>query len=116
MEFSQTTRDDVMIVTIKGNITIVNRDQLRGVLDGFIKSNYVKIVLDGGSLGYVDSSGLGVLSIKVKKFKELGGNITFANLSEVLQHELELTRLDQFFNVYDSVEEAVASFKPELTT
>lgn len=110
MELTQRLHDDITIVAIKGNVTIANRDQLRALLDDFIKNNQVKIIIDGTELGYVDSSGLGVLSIKVKKFKELGGNLIFTNLSNVLRHELELTRLDQLFRVTESVEDAILSF------
>ena len=110
MELQKSAQGDITILSVKGNITIANRDQLRSTLDDLLKNKIVQVVIDGTELGYIDSSGLGVLSLKVKKFKEANGNLAFANLSNMLLHELELTRLDQVFSVFDTTAEAISSF------
>ena len=69
------------------------------------------VVVDLGRLDSIGSGGLGALTSGVKALREAGGDIKLANLSERTHNVLVVvTRLDMVFVIYDSAEEAAASF------
>ncbi len=68
-------------------------------------------VVDLGRLNLISSSGVGALVGSAKTLREAGGDLRLANLSERTHNVLVVvTRLDAVFNIFDSVEDAAASF------
>ena len=91
------------------------RGKIKEVLD---KSDWIKekwgwntrIVLDLGSLGFVDSAGLGALIAAHTLSRSRGAAIKLASLTKKLRDALTITKLATVFDVYDSVEAAIKSF------
>jgi anti-sigma B factor antagonist len=69
-----------------------------------------KIVLDVGELQFVDSAGIGALLSLVKNLSASEGEIRLCNVTKQVRGLLELVRVDRFLKIYDSREEAIASF------
>lgn len=93
------------------------RDE-RGILkklDGL--GNYIKfeggrkIILDLSNLEYLSSAGVGVLVGLLKKSKAGAGDFKLCSLQEPIRELFELLRLTSIFEVYPSLDEAVASFR-----
>jgi anti-sigma B factor antagonist len=93
------------------------RAKIKEVLD---KSDWIKekwgwntrIVLDLGSLGFVDSAGLGALISARTTIASRGAEIKLANLTKKMRDALAITKLATVFDLYDSVEAAVNSYPP----
>ena len=93
------------------------RAKVREVLD---KSDWIKekwgwntrIVLDLGQLNFVDSAGLGALISARTSVSARGAAIKLANLTKKMRDALAITKLATVFDLYDSVEAAVASYPP----
>ena len=91
------------------------RGKVKEVLD---KSDWVKekwgwntrIVLDLGSLSFVDSAGLGALITARTAAVSRGAQMKLANLTKKMRDALTITKLATVFDVYDSVEAAVNSY------
>ena len=66
------------------------------------------IVLDMSQVEFVDSSGLGVLVSMVKQLSGVG-EIKLANPGKAVLEMLRLTRMDNVFDIYTSVDEADAA-------
>ena len=96
------------------------RGKIREVLE---KSDWIKqkwgwktrIVLDLGSLSFVDSAGLGALVAAHTSSKSRGTEIKLAHLTKKLRDALTISKLATVFDVYDSVEAAVNSY-PQVET
>jgi anti-sigma B factor antagonist len=69
-----------------------------------------RIVLDLGSLSFVDSAGLGALIAARVSAVSRGAEMKLANLTKKLRDALSITKLVTVFDVYDSVEAAVNSY------
>jgi len=67
-------------------------------------------VLDMGQVTFIDSSGLGVLVGLNRQLIRNGGELRLAALTRAVATVFELTRLHRFFEIYDTMEEAVTSF------
>ena len=68
------------------------------------------IVLDLGGIAHIDSTGLGTLAGLHATAHKAGGNIKLANLNRHLCDVLGVTRLLTIFELFDSAEDAAATF------
>jgi len=110
MSFSIRDDGDITIVTVDGELTVGNRQELKAnVLDRLERGDR-KFLIDFSSSSYIDSSGLGVLVSLSKKIREAGGALRLAGLNEDLRTLFELTKLDTLFQIADTRAAALADF------
>jgi anti-sigma B factor antagonist len=64
-------------------------------------------VIDLGSVGFIDSSGLGSL-VSLLKAMRPGAQVRLANCSSTVGQLLRMTRLDRIFRMYETVDAALA--------
>ena len=69
-----------------------------------------RIVLDLGGVDHIDSIGLGTLAGLHATARKLGGSIKLANLNRRLRDVLGVTRLLTIFELFESAEDAAATF------
>lgn len=69
-----------------------------------------QIVLNLGEVNYIDSGGLGMLVGLYTSARNAGGNVKLAALTKRVDDLLQVTKLLTVFEVYDSVDAAIASF------
>ena len=69
-----------------------------------------QIVLDLGGVGHIDSTGLGTLVGLHASARKAGGGIKLANLNRRLHDLLGITRLLTIFELFDTAEDAAATF------
>ena len=72
-------------------------------------------VLNLGGVSYIDSGGLGTLVGLYTSARAAGGDIKLANLTQRVGDQLQITKLVTVFEVFDSEEKAVNSFKARAT-
>ncbi len=74
-------------------------------------SNLNGFIVDLKELDFIQSSAIGVLLILRKKITVLGKKIVLINANNNITAALELAGLLDFFNIYNSLEEAVNYLK-----
>ena len=103
--------DGIVVVNCAGRLifgdeTAALRDQVRALMkDGS------QIVLNLSGLSYIDSGGLGTLVALYTTARNAGGAIKLARLTQRVGDLLQVTKLLTVFEVYDSEDEAVQSFR-----
>jgi anti-sigma B factor antagonist len=70
-----------------------------------------KFVIVFRDLKFVDSSGIGALLSCLRKSNEGGGDVKLAELTPNVRSLFELVRMDRLFEIFDTREDAIASFK-----
>ena len=70
-----------------------------------------KVIIDLGKADWINSSGIAILIHHWKKFRDIGGSLRLARLTEKIEKILIISKLTTVFDTYDSLEEAIASFK-----
>jgi anti-sigma B factor antagonist len=111
LKHSIRTVGDVVVVDCSGRIIFGEesadlRDTVRMVIT---QSN--RIVLNLGDVNYIDSGGLGTLVALYTTAQNAGGSIKLANLTKRVGDLMQVTKLLTVFEVYDSEEKAVESFR-----
>lgn len=114
MKITETIEQDIAILSISGNImggpeNITLHDQVKVLIAQGLK----KIIIDLKNVKWMNSSGLGVLMACWGSLSREGGNLKLAHVADKVQSLLVVTQLLQFFETYDSVESAKASFAVE---
>ena len=69
------------------------------------------IILDLSQLTFVDSSGLGAFLFCLKRLNQKNGDLNLCGVTKPVRILFELVRLHQIIDIFDTREEALASFK-----
>lgn len=108
MSFSLERNDDVLIVTVDGQLVVTNRQEFKQAILDAVEQGARLVVVDFSTSGYIDSSGLGALVSLSRRLRETGGDLRLVGLNEDLRSLFELTRLDALFPLYASRGDALA--------
>ncbi|HEY1462865.1 MAG TPA: STAS domain-containing protein [Terriglobales bacterium] len=111
LKLNTRTVDGVLVVDCSGRIIFGEESaSLRDTLRDLIPQNK-KIVLNLGQVTYIDSGGLGTLVALYTSARNNGSSIKLANLTQRVGDLLQVTKLLTVFDVYDSEERALESFR-----
>ena len=111
MQLTTETFGDVMVAHTPDELTEDNAVEFLDAFEQAIAAGQVKIVLQMDRSDTYDSGGLTALLDLQDRLRERGGNLKVSGLGDPGRKIFEITRLDQRFDVFDSVINAVASFQ-----
>ena len=100
--------EGVCVVTLAGEIDLATAPRLKSRLVGLLSEGFSRFVVDPSAVSYLDSTGLGVLIAFSRRLPK-DGAIALAHAPSQIAALLELTGLDATFEVFATVDEAVAS-------
>jgi anti-sigma B factor antagonist len=105
-------RGDVVIVYCQGRI--VYRDEAAALsnLVGEVLEHGSKVVLDLSGVSTIDSAGIGELVLLHTWAQARNADLRCASPSPFVRDLLYLTRLDSFFEIHASLNDALAAFQP----
>ena len=105
------TKDDIVVVDCAGRIVFGEESaDLRDTVKMVITQSK-RIILNLSGVTYIDSGGLGTLVALYTSARNNGGSIKLANLTPRVGDLLQVTKLVTIFDVYDSEEKAIESFR-----
>jgi anti-anti-sigma factor len=111
MNVSARQRDGVTILDLKGKLTLGSGEAaLRSTLQDALAAGASKIVINLGAVSTIDSTGVGELVGTYTTVTNRGAKLKLAALPPKLQDILTITQLITVFDVYDTEDEAIASF------
>jgi len=99
---------DAVVIALVGELDINLIEDLRSTFLHVITSSSDRVVVDLGRATFMDSIVLGSLVAAQKRAASTGGWLRLAAPGDNVRHILRLTQLDQVFEVFVSVGEAVA--------
>ena len=74
-----------------------------------VLENHDAVLIDMGSLNFVDSSGLGILLSCLRTMNNKDGQFKLFAMSKPVQALFELVRMHRIFAIYNSLDDAVAA-------
>ena len=102
--------NDVLIAHVQMFLDQVGAENFKYVLTERMKEGE-KVVLDLEKLVNIDNFGLDALLAVAQKALENNSLIKLARVSADMQIVLDITRVYRVFDIYPTIEEAVASFQ-----
>lgn len=85
---------------------------LQDTLDERVAAGELTLVFSLRDVTLISSSGLGALIQFSQEFKSHSGRLALAALHQTGKEVMAITKLDMLFQIFDTVDEAVASFSP----
>jgi len=111
MQIEERTVGDVLILDVKGRITLGEGDELlKDKVNSLLNQGQKKIVLNLAAVPYIDSAGLGEIVRTYTTVSRQGGNLKLLNLTKRITDLLAITKLLTVFETFDSENDAVQSF------
>ncbi len=111
MQITERTVGDVMVLDVKGKITLGEGDEiLKDKVNSLVNQGQRKIVLNLADVPYLDSAGLGEVVRAYTTVSRQGGSLKLLNLTKRITDLLSITKLLTVFETFDSENDAVRSF------
>jgi anti-sigma B factor antagonist len=111
MQIDQRAVGDVVVLDLKGRITMGEGDEmLKDKVNSLANQGHKKIVLNLADVPYIDSAGLGEIVRTYTTVSRQGGSLKLLNLTKRITDLLSITKLLTVFETFDSENEAVRSF------
>jgi anti-sigma B factor antagonist len=99
--------EGLLILKIKGDLIGDEiGPRLVEVVSDAVNENIKTCIIDLKDVRYISSSGIGVLITMLTKMRNVGGEVYLSSPSEHVKKLLIITKLNNIFNVFDTVEEA----------
>ena len=93
------TPDDYRILRLSGPVTISNFFQFQSLVRGNTSG---KLILDLSGVPYIDSAGIGALVGAYVNHQKDGRSLALVGVSKRVRDALQVTRVEQFFNFYQT--------------
>jgi len=103
---------DIAVVSIKGNLMGDKMtDTCHKKIKDLLEDGQKKIIVDLSAVKWMNSKGLGMLMACFTSAKNADSIFKVASASKKVKSLFMITKLNTIFDAYDTVEEAVESFK-----
>jgi len=111
MQIDERAVGEVLILDVKGRITLGEGDELlKDKVNSLLNQGQKKIVLNLAEVPYIDSAGLGEIVRTYTTVSRQGGNLKLLALTKRITDLLAITKLLTVFETFESENEAVQSF------
>jgi anti-sigma B factor antagonist len=112
MKIVDQVKNDIVTIRLEGKVMGgPDATMFHGKLHEYINSGKKKIIIDLGGVEWMSSVGLGMLISALTTAKNNQCELKLANVTKSIQSLLTITRLTTIFETFESVDEAVKSFK-----
>lgn len=110
MNITEKEQNGVVVFTVDGRIDTQGAVDLDLALQSASSAGQHKMALELSEVKYINSSALRTLADIVTQNRENGGDLKLAALSHKVKRIFEIIGFDNFFEIYDNVDSAVAAF------
>src|SRR5215469_1180197 len=100
IEDTNGTLHDHRILRLNGPVILSNFFQFQSLVRGNTSRN---LILNLGGVPYIDSAGIGALVGAYVNHQKDGRSLALVGVSQRVRDALEVTRVEQFFQFYDSI-------------
>lgn len=113
MNFSVTDQADRTLVSFQGDLTVDEIGDLEKDLRAVVEKSRPAIVVSLAQVGYMDSSGTGLLVSLLQWTRESNRKLILADLSAAVSQVFRLSNLDKVFEIVASEDEAQRLIYPQ---
>ncbi len=99
----------VTVVVPDGDLHADSGAELRRTLKDLLDTGHTKLIVDMGSVAYIDSAVWGELAVVAKRAREAGGELRLCAMCGEMLSTFAMLRLSRVMAVYPTRESAMAS-------
>lgn len=87
------------VICLSGQLDTLSSPDLEKEITNILEGNAQNVVLDGGKLTYISSSGLRLLLILQKKMSQKGGTFVLRNIQDSIMEIFKITGFSSFLTI-----------------
>src|SRR5437016_6775034 len=106
-------QDGIEVIDVQGEIDMYTAPRLRELLIDLVSTGSYQLVVNLDKVGFLDSTGLGVLVGGLKRVRARDGSLDLVCTQQRILKIFRITGLTQVFGIHDGVDEAIAARKSE---
>ena len=104
-------KDGIKVIDVQGEIDMYTAPRLRELLIDLVSKNNYHLVVNLEKVGFLDSTGLGVLVGGLKRVRAHDGSLDLVCTQQRVLKIFKITGLTQIFGIYETVDQAIAAAK-----
>lgn len=109
MQIDIKTEKGILIITIDGSIDSKTASEVQQkILEASVNSN--NVIIDLTKVDFVSSAGLRVLLMAYRQIKAKSGKVVLVGVSEEITEVMSMTGFVNFFEIVDTVNNALNTF------
>ena len=112
MESSERRVDEVVIVRLKGRLTLGTQN-LQAQIASLIARGQNQILIDMADVQYMDSTSVGDLVVSYTTATSQGGKLKLLSIPDRIRELLDIHHLSSVFEDFETEDEAIASFNSD---
>jgi len=103
--------EELMLVVLEGHLEVFDASTLDDQLQSLVDKGYINFVVDLSKIVFMGSTCLKILIKLYRRAKQAGGLVTLVEPeNSAVRRVLYITRFDQVFDIYPTVDEALSTF------
>jgi len=105
MQIATTPGSDRYVITVSGEVDLATSPELDTAIIASIESGTSSVAIDLTDVSFMDSSGLGVIVLGLKRCREADKDLDLVITNERVLKVFGITGLDQVIPIHDSIED-----------
>ena len=107
LELGHHVRDGIEVIDVQGEIDMYTAPRLRELLIDLISRGSYQLVVNLDKVGFLDSTGLGVLVGGLRRVRTHDGSLDLVCTQPRILKILKVTGLTEVFGIYETVDQAI---------
>lgn len=100
-------RENYVLAALQGEVTLGCTAEIKEKVKEYAELHkQYHLIIDMSQVGFIDSSGLGVMVAWFKMCNQENGKLIFSGLNSHVNRIIGYAKLDKIFNIADSIEDA----------
>jgi anti-sigma B factor antagonist len=109
LKLSHHAQDGIEVIDVLGEIDIYTAPRLRELLIDLVSKGSCQLAVTLDKVGFLDSTGLGVLVGGLRRVRARDGSLDLVCTQERILKILKITGLTEVFDIYETVDQAIAA-------
>ena len=106
MEYEESETEKYLLIRLFGNLDMLHAGVLKERIKSWASSKNNTVILDFEKVGFVDSSGFGLIMSLSDLLKSLGGGLKIIKISKTIQQIFKIAKIASVIETFESLEDA----------
>ena len=102
-------KDGIEVIDVQGEIDMYTAPRLRELVIDLVSKGSYQLVVNLGKVGFLDSTGLGVLVGGLRRVRAHDGSLDLVCTQQRILKIFRITGLTEVFGIYETVDQAIAA-------
>ena len=111
LKLAHHAKDGIEVIDVQGEIDMHTAPRLRELLIDLVSKGSYQLVVDLDKVGFLDSTGLGVLVGGLRRVRAHDGSLDLVCTQQRILKIFRITGLTEVFGIYETVDQAIAATK-----